>query len=48
MIVKFASNISPMIGLSPTLPGYLAVMPPVDVAKAMFPFLSIATAPTVS
>ena len=33
---------------SPTLPGNLAVIPPVDVAQAMFPKESIATAPTVS
>ena len=38
----------PIIGLSPTLPGCLAVIPPVDVAKATFPSLSRATAPTVS
>ena len=38
----------PIIGLSPTLPGCLAVIPPVDVANAVFPSLSRATAPTVS
>ena len=37
-----------MIGLSPTLPGCLAVIPPVEVANARFPRLSRATAPTVS
>ena len=38
----------PIIGESPTLPGRLAVMPPVDVAKATWPARSSATAPTVS
>ena len=38
----------PMIGLSPTLPTILAVIPPVDVAHATLPCLSMATAPTVS
>lgn len=38
----------PMIGLSPTLPGFLAVMPPVDVPNATLPIVSNATAPTVS
>ena len=37
-----------MMGESPTLPGSLAVMPPVDVAAAKLPLASIATAPTVS
>ena len=37
-----------MIGLSPTRPGYFAVIPPVDVANAVLPSPSIATAPTVS
>lgn len=37
-----------MIGLSPTLPGFLAVMPPVDVPNATLPIVSNATAPTVS
>lgn len=38
----------PMIGLSPTLPGCLAVIPPVEVANATLPSLSKAQAPTVS
>lgn len=37
-----------MIGLSPTLPGFLAVIPPVDVPNATLPIVSNATAPTVS
>ena len=36
------------MGASPTLPTRLAVIPPVDVAQAMFPWQSMATAPTVS
>src|ERR1044071_6652394 len=36
-----------MIGLSPTRPGNLPVMPPVEVAAARLPCLSRATAPTV-
>lgn len=36
------------MGESPTLPGRLAVIPPVEVAKAVLPALSRATAPTVS
>ena len=35
------------MGESPTLPGILLVIPPVEVAAARFPFISIATAPTV-
>ena len=38
----------PMMGLSPTRPGILAVMPPVDVAQAVRPFLSTTMQPTVS
>ena len=37
----------PIIGESPTLPGILFVMPPVEVAAEILPFLSRATAPTV-
>ena len=37
-----------MSGESPTLPTLLPVMPPVEVAAAILPFKSIATAPTVS
>lgn len=38
----------PTMGLSPTRPGRLAVIPPVEVAAAVVPLLSSATAPTVS
>ncbi|MNY77357.1 hypothetical protein D3C86_2172290 [compost metagenome] len=38
---------APIIGESPTLPYFLFVIPPVEVAAARFPFLSSATAPTV-
>ena len=38
----------PTMGLSPTRPGRLAVIPPVEVAAAVEPLLSSATAPTVS
>lgn len=41
-------NHVPIRGLSPTRPTLLPVMPPVDVAAAIRPLLSIATAPTVS
>lgn len=37
-----------MMGLSPTLPGFLHDIPPVDVPNAISPRQSIATAPTVS
>ena len=37
-----------MIGVSPTRPGLFAVIPPVEVAAAMLPLVSMATAPTVS
>ena len=37
-----------MRGESPTLPGSLPVIPPVEVAHAMLPEASMATAPTVS
>ena len=37
----------PIIGVSPTRPGILFVIPPVEVAAAIFPSLSNATAPTV-
>lgn len=37
----------PMHAVSPTRPSRLLVSPPVDVAQATFPALSIATAPTV-
>jgi len=37
-----------MSGESPILPGILSVNPPVEVAAAVLPFLSNATAPTVS
>ena len=46
--VKRNYRLIPIIGLSPTLPGYFAVIPPVDVANAVLPSRSIATAPTVS
>ena len=36
-----------MIGLSPTLPYFFLLIPPVDVAAAKLPNLSRATAPTV-
>ena len=36
------------MGASPTRPGNFPVLPPVDVAAAMFPLASMATAPTVS
>jgi hypothetical protein len=36
-----------MIPLSPTLPNFLFVRPPVDVPAAKLPYLSKATAPTV-
>src|SRR5271169_5177665 len=39
---------APMIGESPTRPGYLFNVPPVDVPTQIFPLLSNATAPTVS
>ena len=45
---KLKLKLSPIMGESPTLPGSLAVMPPVDVAAARLPLESIATAPTVS
>ena len=38
---------APMIGVSPTRPARLPVMPPVDVAAARWPCASSATAPTV-
>uniref|UniRef100_A0A182JI27 Uncharacterized protein n=1 Tax=Anopheles atroparvus TaxID=41427 RepID=A0A182JI27_ANOAO len=37
----------PMIGVSPTRPKRFPVTPPVEVAAAMFPYASMATAPTV-
>src|SRR5215472_4983184 len=38
---------APMIGESPTRPGILACMPPVDVPAATLPWRSRATTPTV-
>lgn len=38
---------SPMQGVSPTRPSILFSIPPVEVAQAMLPSLSTATAPTV-
>lgn len=44
---KAASLDLPTHGVSPTRPSILFIIPPVDVAQAMFPSLSTATAPTV-
>ena len=38
---------APIIGESPILPHFLLVIPPVEVPAAKFPFISIATHPTV-
>ncbi len=38
----------PISGVSPILPGSFSANPPVDVAAAVLPSLSKATAPTVS
>uniref|UniRef100_A0A182KIF1 Uncharacterized protein n=1 Tax=Anopheles christyi TaxID=43041 RepID=A0A182KIF1_9DIPT len=46
-IVLSAYVPDPMIGVSPTRPTRFPVTPPVEVAAAMFPPASIATAPTV-
>ncbi len=46
-VLLFAYVPAPIIGTSPTLPNFLFVIPPVEVAAAKFPFLSKATAPTV-
>lgn len=42
-----AQNPAPRVGVSPTRPGSLFVMPPVDVATQMVPVLSRTTQPTV-
>lgn len=42
-----AQNPAPSVGVSPTRPGSLFVMPPVDVATQIVPMLSRTTQPTV-